>query len=192
MNLSAQQALETMQRSYAHDAVSIPAPQEQVTYWVGTHLGIAGIDVLIGEGEIDEIIETPATTSIPGTQPWVMGLAAHKGSLLPIVNGDALLRKDVYDGLVREYTMVIRRPTGPQAPWLLAVHSALLDHIMITAILATLMALPARPQVPMRRVVPPRLMYLLAITITILIQGLIPILAPKLRPCLALPNWDCK
>ena len=110
MNLSAQQAIETMQRSYAHDAVSIPAPQEQVTYWVGTHLGIAGIDVLIGEGEIDEIIETPATTSIPGTQPWVMGLAAHKGSLLPIVNGDALLRKDVYDGLVREYTMVIRRP----------------------------------------------------------------------------------
>ena len=110
MNLSAQQALENMQRSYAHDAVSIPAPQEQVTYWVGTHLGIAGIDVLIGEGEIDEIIETPATTSIPGTQPWVMGLAAYKGSLLPIVNGDALLRKDVYDGLVREYTMVIRRP----------------------------------------------------------------------------------
>jgi twitching motility protein PilI len=110
MNLSAQQALEIMQRNYAHDAVSIPAPQEQVTHWVGTHLGVAGIDVLIGEGEIDEIIETPPTTVIPGTQPWVMGLAAHQGSLLPIVNGDALLRKDVYEGLVREYTMVIRRP----------------------------------------------------------------------------------
>ncbi|MEP4486251.1 MAG: chemotaxis protein CheW [Halioglobus sp.] len=109
MSLSPQDALSLVQRSYAHSAVSTPAPLDQTMLWVGTHLGLAGIDVLVGEGEIDEIIETPVTTSIPGTRPWVMGLAAHKGSLLPIINGDALLRKRPYEGRVREYSMVIRK-----------------------------------------------------------------------------------
>jgi len=109
MSLSPLDALDLVQRSYAHSAVNTPATHDQIMLWVGTHLGLAGIDVLIGEGELDEIIETPATTSIPGTKPWVMGLAAHKGTLLPIINGDALLRGRPYEGRVREYAMVIKR-----------------------------------------------------------------------------------
>lgn len=99
-----------MQRSYERDAMTNPATEDHVVVWVGTHLGIAGIDVLIGEGGIEEIIETPATTPIPGTRPWVLGLAAHKGSLLPIVSGDLLFDKNAYAGRVRDYTVVIRRP----------------------------------------------------------------------------------
>jgi twitching motility protein PilI len=110
MEPTPQQVLETMQRSYERDAMNIPAPEQHVVRWVGTHLGIAGIEVLIGEGEIEEIIETPATTPIPGTRPWVLGLAAHRGSLLPIVNGDVLFDKNAYSGRLRDYTMVIRRP----------------------------------------------------------------------------------
>jgi twitching motility protein PilI len=98
-----------LERNYEHAATSRPAADEHVMLWVGTHLGIAGVSLLVGAGELDEIIETPAVTRIPGTKPWVVGLAAHKGGLLPIFSGDVFFRGAPYSGRVREYCMVVRR-----------------------------------------------------------------------------------
>lgn len=78
--------------------------------WTGTALAIAGVPLLVGEGEIDEIIETPTVTPIPGTKTWVMGVASHMGGLLPIISGDAFFRRRPYAGRIRDYCMVIRRP----------------------------------------------------------------------------------
>ena len=78
--------------------------------WVGTALAIAGVPLLIGEGELEEIVETPDVTPIPGTKPWVMGVGSHKGGLLPIVSGDVFFRKRPYAGRVRDYAMVVKRP----------------------------------------------------------------------------------
>lgn len=110
MNSSALQSLELIQRMHADDGVLAPKLEENSLSWVGTSLGIAGVPVLIGEGEIEEIIETPNVTPIPGTKPWVMGVAAFKGGLLPIFSGDVLFRGQPYTGRVRDYCMVIRRP----------------------------------------------------------------------------------
>lgn len=109
MTASALSAFRELERHYAQAAAPSPARDQHVMYWVGTHLGIAGVSMLIGAGELDEIIETPAVTAIPGTKPWVMGLASHKGGLLPIFSGDVLLRRRPYTGRVREYCMVVRR-----------------------------------------------------------------------------------
>lgn len=103
------EALRDLERHYERAATPRPAPDEHVMLWVGTHLGIAGVSVLVGAGELDEIIETPAITSIPGTRPWVLGLATHKGGLLPVFSGDVFFRGAPYSGRVREYCMVIRR-----------------------------------------------------------------------------------
>ncbi len=110
MSSTALQHLDLLERSFSHEAVAAPEPEEHVMLWVGTSLSIAGVPLLIGEGELEEIIETPETTPIPGTKPWVMGLAAHKGGLLPVVNGDHLFRGVPYAGRVRDYCMVIKRP----------------------------------------------------------------------------------
>jgi twitching motility protein PilI len=110
MSSVALQHLDLLQRSFSHEAVSAPEPDEHVMLWVGTSLSIAGVPLLIGEGELEEIIETPDTTSIPGTKPWVMGLAAHRGGLLPVISGDQFFRGLHYSGRVRDYCMVIRRP----------------------------------------------------------------------------------
>lgn len=110
MTATAQQALQSLERIYAREGIAPPEPENRVMLWVGTSLSIAGIPLLVGEGEIDEIIETPAVTGIPGTKPWVMGVATHKGSLLPIFSGDAFFRKKLYAGRPRDYCMVIRRP----------------------------------------------------------------------------------
>jgi twitching motility protein PilI len=110
MTATAIQSLRSLERIYAREAIEPPEPDKRVMLWVGTSLSIAGVPLLVGEGEIDEIIETPAYTGIPGTKSWVMGVAAHKGSLLPIFSGDAFFRKVPYAGRPREYCIVIRRP----------------------------------------------------------------------------------
>jgi twitching motility protein PilI len=109
MSATAIQSLHLLERVYAGEAVSSPEPEKRVMLWSGTSLAIAGVPLLVGEGEIDEIIETPELTAIPGTKSWVMGVAAHKGSLLPIFSGDAFFRKTPYVGRPREYCMVVRR-----------------------------------------------------------------------------------
>jgi twitching motility protein PilI len=110
MGTSALQSLELLERINAYDGVTPPAIETEQMRWVGTSLSIAGVTLLVGEGDIEEIIETPAVTIIPGTKPWVMGVAAFKGGLLPILSGDVLFRKRPYLGRVRDYCMVVRRP----------------------------------------------------------------------------------
>ena len=110
MGISALLSLEILERINAYDGVMPPAFENDQMRWVGTSLSIAGVPLLVGEGELEEIIETPAVTTIPGTKPWVMGVAAFKGGLLPILSGDVLFRKRPYSGRARDYTMVVRRP----------------------------------------------------------------------------------
>tara|TARA_R110002072_G_scaffold63327_3_gene157617 strand:- start:1875 stop:2441 length:567 start_codon:yes stop_codon:yes gene_type:complete len=110
MSLSAFQSLELLERLHAYDNVPAPEVAPRPVTWVGSSLGIANVPVLIGAGEMDELIETPAVTTIPGTKPWVLGVAAYKGGLLPIFSGDVLFRKRPYIGRVRDWCMVIRRP----------------------------------------------------------------------------------
>lgn len=99
-----------LEQAYAANGVASPALASLPMSWVGTSLGVAGTPLLVGEGEIDEIVETPAVTAIPGTKPWVMGVAAYKGGLLPIISGDVLFRRRPYAGRLREFCMVLRRP----------------------------------------------------------------------------------
>lgn len=110
MGSNALQALEILKQGYADHVVAPPAPAVEQMSWTGTSLGIAGVSLLVGEGEINEIIETPTVTPIPGTKTWVMGVASHMGGLLPIISGDAFFRGRAYAGRVRDYCMVIRRP----------------------------------------------------------------------------------
>lgn len=109
MSISALQSLDLIERLHAYDSVSAPSVEEKHLRWVGTSLSIAGQPLLVECGELQEIVETPDVTSIPGTKPWVLGVAAFKGGLLPIFSGDVLFRKRPYTGRTRDYCMVIER-----------------------------------------------------------------------------------
>ena len=110
MSSQARQAVALLEQAYVHNAVDSPALAKAAITWTGTSLGIAGVPLLVGTGEIDEVVETPAVTVIPGTKPWVMGVAAYMGGLLPIISGDVLFRRRAYAGRLRDFCMVIRRP----------------------------------------------------------------------------------
>jgi twitching motility protein PilI len=110
MNFSAQHHFTQLEQSYAQYAVSAPVFENHEMFWVGTSLSVADVSLLLGEGELEEIIETPACTAIPGTKHWVMGVASHKGGLLPIISGDEFFNGVSYNGRPRDYCMVIHRP----------------------------------------------------------------------------------
>lgn len=109
MAITALQSLQLLDRHYRHAAVAAPVSSEISMQWAGTALSIAGVPLLLGEGELEEIIETPPVTRIPGTKPWVLGVGSHRGMLLPVFSGDELFRRVPYTGRVRDYCMVIRR-----------------------------------------------------------------------------------
>ena len=110
MSSPAIQALDALQHRFRQEAVEAPAQNLESMKWVGTCLSIAGVPLLIGEGELEEIIETPNVMTIPGTKPWVLGVGSHMGGLIPIISGDVFFRKRPYAGRVRDYCMVLRRP----------------------------------------------------------------------------------
>lgn len=110
MATNALQALDELVLAQAANGAESPSIAGEQMSWMGTSLGIAGVPLLVGEGELDEIVETPPVTPIPGTKPWVMGVASYMGGLLPIISGDVFFRGRPYVGRMREYCMVIRRP----------------------------------------------------------------------------------
>lgn len=103
-------ALGELQDRYASCAVEPPSPQEPEALWVGVLLGIAGVRLLVAVTDLEAIIETPVVTRVPGTRPWVLGIAAHQGGLLPLFCGDELFERRVQGGRIREYCMVIKQP----------------------------------------------------------------------------------
>jgi twitching motility protein PilI len=110
MSSQALQAVSRLQQQHLSSGVASPPLAAAAETWMGTSLAIAGVPLLVGAGEIDEIVETPSVTPIPGTRPWVMGVAAYMGGLLPIISGDVLFRGRPYAGRVRDWCMVVRRP----------------------------------------------------------------------------------
>lgn len=104
------QSLYALEQRFREEGVAAPGHAPERVHWVGTCLGIAGTALLIGEGEMEEIIETPNTMAIPGTKSWVLGVGSHMGGLIPIISGDVFFRRKPYAGRVRDYCMVLRRP----------------------------------------------------------------------------------
>jgi len=73
------------QRSLAHVAgvpeqLDAPGLWRGVAYRVGNHRLASGFD------EVVEILPMPAVTPVPGAQPWMLGVANVRGTLLPVVD----------------------------------------------------------------------------------------------------------
>jgi len=110
MSSAAIQSLDALEQRFLENALDAPLQSDERMEWVGTCLGIAGTPLLVGEGELEEIIETPNLMPIPGTKPWVLGVGSHMGGLIPVISGDVFFRGKPYAGRVRDYCLVLRRP----------------------------------------------------------------------------------
>ncbi|HET7844251.1 MAG TPA: chemotaxis protein CheW [Xanthomonadales bacterium] len=77
--------LDYEQRAQAHVAgaaeqVEAPGLWRGIGFRIGTQHLVSGI------GEVNEILTMPAMTVIPGTKPWMLGVANIRGNLIAIVD----------------------------------------------------------------------------------------------------------
>ena len=96
------------QRSLAHVA-GLPG------LWRGVGYRVGGRRLASEFGEVREILTVPQITPVPGTQPWMLGVANVRGQLLPIVDMKQFLegeRTVLHESL---RVLLVRQPGGDVA-----------------------------------------------------------------------------
>ncbi len=66
--------------SDTQDKLEAPGLWRGIGFRVGSRLLLSGID------EINELLAVPSLTPVPGTQPWLLGVANVRGNLVPVVD----------------------------------------------------------------------------------------------------------
>jgi len=102
------------QRSLAHVAglpeqLDAPGLWRGVAYRIGSHRLASGFD------EVVEILTIPALTTVPGAQPWMLGVANVRGTLLPVVDLKQFLEGERTVLHESQRVLVVRQPGGEVA-----------------------------------------------------------------------------
>lgn len=78
--------LQEIERQCRLNAANLPASGDVEEKWVGVGFRV-GEDKLIADmSEVEEILDLPEVTVVPGVKSWVVGVANVRGSLLPIMD----------------------------------------------------------------------------------------------------------
>ncbi len=102
------------ERSLAHVAglpeqLDAPGLWRGVAYRIGSHRLASGFD------EVIEILSLPALTTVPGAQPWMLGVANVRGTLLPVVDLKQFLDGERTVLHESQRVLVVRQPGGEVA-----------------------------------------------------------------------------
>ncbi len=102
------------QRSLAHVAGS-PLLAGGREGWRGLSYRIGRHDLVSSFDEVVEILSVPALTPIPGSQPWLLGLANVRGNLLPVADLKLFLEGQRSVAGERQRMLVMNQPGGEVA-----------------------------------------------------------------------------
>ena len=102
------------QRSLAHIAglpeqLDAPGLWRGVAYRVGTRRLASGFD------EVLEILPMPPVTHVPGSMPWMLGVANIRGTLLPVVDLKQFLEGERTVLQEKQRVLVVHQPGGDVA-----------------------------------------------------------------------------
>ncbi|MDF3982053.1 chemotaxis protein CheW [Luteibacter sp. PPL201] len=77
-----------------------------IGFRVGRRAFVSGID------EINELLAVPALTQVPGTQPWLMGVANVRGNLVPAIDLGRFLFDERTPASERTRLLLVRQHGG--------------------------------------------------------------------------------
>ena len=103
--------LDFERRSLAHQP-GRPELVEAPGHWRGVGFRIGRHRLVGAFGDVVEILSLPALTPVPGSQPWMLGLANMRGSLYGVVDLKQFLegeRSAVNEG---QRCLLVRQPGG--------------------------------------------------------------------------------
>jgi twitching motility protein PilI len=95
--------------SDTHDKLEAPGLWRGIGFRVGSRLLVSGID------EINELLAVPVLTPVPGTQPWLLGVANVRGNLVPVVDFARFLFGERTQHSDRSRLLVVRQGGGSVA-----------------------------------------------------------------------------
>ena len=81
----------TLARSATLSALPLPAQETPEQIWRGLAFNVGSTRLLSGLGEVQEVIEVPALTRIPGARDWLLGIANVRGRIVPVLDVCAFL-----------------------------------------------------------------------------------------------------
>ncbi len=99
------------QRSLAH----IPGLPEQLDapgLWRGVAYRIGARRLASGFDEVLEILPMPTVTHVPGSMPWMLGVANIRGTLLPVVDLKQFLEGERTVLQEKQRVLVVHQPGG--------------------------------------------------------------------------------
>lgn len=70
-------------------AQGLPDQHEASETWTGVAFMLAGQTMVAPMDEVAELMPLPSSTSMPGVQSWVAGIANARGRLLPLIDIEA-------------------------------------------------------------------------------------------------------
>jgi twitching motility protein PilI len=78
--------LKDIEESCRGCAVGLPRKAEVSSEWSGIAFKLGGNSLLAPMEQVVEILDFPALSAVPLTQPWMRGIANVRGNLLPVVD----------------------------------------------------------------------------------------------------------
>jgi twitching motility protein PilI len=67
-------------------AAELPSAVEAEEKWVGVGFRVGNDKLIASMNEVEEILDVPEFTRVPGVKSWVIGVANVRGNLLPIMD----------------------------------------------------------------------------------------------------------
>ncbi len=101
-------------RSLAHVA-GLPEQLDAPGLWRGVGYRIGNRRLASEFGEVREILSMPPVTPVPGSQPWMLGVANVRGTLLPIVDLKQFLEGERTVVHESQRVLLVRQPGGDVA-----------------------------------------------------------------------------
>ena len=95
--------------SDTQDKFEAPGLWRGIGFRVGSRLLVSGID------EINELLAVPVLTPVPGTLPWLLGVANVRGNLVPVVDIGRFLFGERTQHSDRSRLLVVRQGGGSVA-----------------------------------------------------------------------------
>jgi twitching motility protein PilI len=92
--------------SATQDRMEAPGLWRGIGFRVGARLLVSGID------EISELLAVPVLTPVPGTQPWLLGVANVRGNLVPVIDFSRFLFGERTQPSERTRLLVVRQGGG--------------------------------------------------------------------------------
>ena len=101
--------LQTLEAQSKNTAKGLPQQTETRALWSGIGFRLGNIEMVAPLTQVNEILHFPNLTLVPGTLPWIKGLANIRGTLLPIMDLQSYLGQPAIHVRQQSRILVIQR-----------------------------------------------------------------------------------